>query len=84
MTSELRPVALMHTHDDEFTEFEEYRNGSGCLTQADKDAGWTETPLYTLEAVRAEVVGEIVAWLEDYEPLLADKIEARFGGRNET
>lgn len=59
MTSELRPVALMHTHDDEFTEFEEYRNGSGCLTQADKDAGWTETPLYTLEAVRAEQAAEL-------------------------
>ena len=29
-------------------------------------------------------VRDIVAWLEDYEPLLADKIEAKFGGRNET
>ena len=27
-------------------------------------------------------VKEIVAWLEDYEPLLGDKIEAKFGGRD--
>ena len=28
-------------------------------------------------------VREIVAWLEDYEPLLADKIKAKFGKANE-
>ena len=30
----------------------------------------------------AQAVRDIVAWLEDYEPLLADKIEAKFGKAN--
>ena len=31
---------------------------------------------------RAEVVGEIVAWLEDYDPLLAADVEHKCGGDN--
>lgn len=35
------------------------------------------------EAGYQAAVRDIVAWLEDYEPLLADKIEAKFGKANE-
>ena len=31
------------------------------------------------QATRAALVAEIVAWLEDYEPLLVDMIEAKWG-----
>lgn len=66
----------------------EYWNGL-----ADEWNSWTEISGQEQDATvqafarhrhqaRAEVVGEIVAWLEDYEPLLADKIEAKFGGRD--
>ena len=51
--SELKPVALMHEHDDEPTEFELYNYGAGSLTTYDKEAGWTETPLYGPEALEA-------------------------------
>ena len=43
----IEPVAFMHEHPDQTTDFEPYDCGSGTLTEADKKAGWTETPLYS-------------------------------------
>lgn len=42
----IEPTALMHTHPDYGAEFEPYRNGLAGLTDADRKAGWAETPLF--------------------------------------
>ena len=66
-----KPVALMHEHPDHCgCEFEEYRNGAGCLTDADKADGWVETPLYARPApaqgdVEEEAADALVKRLRD-------------------
>lgn len=51
------PVALLHENAaDGEVELELYRHGAGCLTDADKAAGWTETPLYA--ALSQSTAGE--------------------------
>ena len=46
-------------------------------TEAEAIAAWNRR-----HQARAEVVGEIVAWLEDYDPLLAADVEHKFGKAN--
>lgn len=47
IANEDEPVALLHFHAaDNEREVELYNYGAGRLTDADKAAGWTETPLY--------------------------------------
>jgi hypothetical protein len=55
------PVALLHQHPDYPPELELYRHGSGCLTKADKAAGWTETPLYAHHPAQPAASDEPVA-----------------------
>lgn len=58
---DIRPAAFIVRHPKHFKELAEQK-----LMQADKDADWTETPLYPasaiLDAVQAERAA-IVAWL---------------------
>lgn len=42
------PVALDQYYKAKERELEYYRQGAGCLTDGDRKAGWTETPLYSL------------------------------------
>lgn len=59
------PVALLHEHAESGdVEVELFRHGAGCLTDADREAGWTETELY---AARTNNHAELVEALRDLE-----------------
>lgn len=50
------PVAMMMQHAEfERIELEEHSTGRTYLTDGDRKAGWTETPLYSLAALREEL-----------------------------
>ena len=55
--------ALYNSRNPEFNEVEFAYPHCEPITKGDKRAGWTATPLYTLEAAAAEERAKIVAWL---------------------
>jgi len=73
---ELLPVALLHEHESGDVDVMLYRNGSGCLTDADKQMGWTETPLYT-RPERTAGVGELEAALRGFIMDLTGSLQNR-------
>lgn len=73
--------ALYNSRNPEFNEVEFAYPHREPITEGDKRAGWTATPLYTLEAAAAEERAKIVAWLRGNDmngrwSALADAIEA--------
>lgn len=54
------PIALLHVHEvDGEREVELFNHGAGCLTDADKAAGWTETRLYAAPSPAGNDVGRV-------------------------
>lgn len=56
--------ALYNSRNPEFNEVEFAYPHREPITEGDKRAGWTATPLYTLEEGAAEERAKIVAWIE--------------------